>query len=705
MTRVFDSVITKTLFRLKGDIVKQSSVTSIKRHPLFFLALFLTSMVLPACATLQKEDLDRGATTVKNDTFGDGFTTIKYLDQGWTAADSLWFYNTTQGSNMMPYDLFLELEQAGMSDLFRAHENMNRYRYLQQKASPNNPDALPVGWVKDRYQGKNYVGLTCAACHTGQINYQGTGIRIDGGPASADMEGLMIDIVHAMQSTLNDETVRTRFIKNVMARGSYASEAEVLIDLKKYYQRLESYIIVNRSPTQYGYARLDAFGRIYNRVLEHIINERELRELLRDQRIMRDDGMSEEELNKIMEDVDKVLSSEQRDHVVEGLSKVLTKWQLGRLRKELFNPPDAPVSYPFLWDIPQHDYVQWNGIAANAGLGPIGRNAGEVIGVFGTLDWAEADRPTLSTIIGKQTSGNTRVSFDSSVNVHNLRRIESHLHGLQSPKWPEEILGALNKSSALRGEQLFNRYCESCHVEIDRTSSDRRVVAHISRVSDVGTDPKMAENSFKYQGLSGILRNQYLGVGVGDILLDRKAPVAALLTKATLNVVATPDPDKWFVHRWVDWVSNLITAYTYNEIRPSIKHGNYDPDTTANPLASLNSYKARSLNGIWATAPFLHNGSVPTLYDLLLPKKRPNDPLHGEYRPDKFEVGSREFDPIRVGLKSTGYKGFTFDTSFPGNSNTGHEYASGHTAQTNGKILPALTKEQRLDLLEYLKTL
>jgi hypothetical protein len=187
---------------------------------------------------------------------------------------------------------------------------MNRYRYLQQKASPNNPDALPVGWVKDRYQGKNYVGLTCAACHTGQINYQGTGIRIDGGPASADMEGLMIDMVHAMQSTLNDETVRTRFIKNVMARGSYASEAEVLIDLKKYYQRLESYIIVNRSPTQYGYARLDAFGRIYNRVLEHIINERELRELLRDQRIMRDDGMSEEELNKIMEDVDKVLNSD-----------------------------------------------------------------------------------------------------------------------------------------------------------------------------------------------------------------------------------------------------------------------------------------------------------------------------------------------------------------------------------------------------------
>ena len=685
--------------------MKQSSVTSIRRHPLFIPALLLISMVLPACATLSDDDPERGATTVKQDIFGDSFTTIKYLDQGWSPADSLWFYNTTQGSNMMPYDFFLELEQVGMSELFRSHENMNRYRYLQQKTSPNNPDALPVGWVKDDYKGKNYVGLTCAACHTSQINYQGIGIRIDGGPAGADMETLMKDIVHAMQTTLNDEAVRTRFVKNVLARGNYTAETEVLNDLKKYHQRLETYTIVNRSPTRYGYARLDAFGRIYNRVLEHIINERELRELLRDRRIMRDDGMTEEELNSILQDADKVLSSEQRDHIVERLSKVLTKWQLGRLRKELFNPPNAPVSYPFLWDIPQHDYVQWNGLAANAGLGPVGRNTGEVIGVFGTLDWAEAERSTLSTLIGGQTAGNTRVSFDSSVNVHNLRRIESHLWGLRSPQWPEEILGTIDKSSALRGERLFNHYCESCHVRIDRAAADRRVVAHMSRVSDVGTDSQMAVNSFKYQGLSGILRNQYVGVGVGDILLDRQAPVAALLTKATLNVVATPDPDKWFLRRWADWISDLASAFFHNEIKPSIKHGNYDPDTTANPLSSLNSYKARSLNGVWATAPYLHNGSVPTLYDLLLPQKHQGDPQDGEYRPEKFEIGSREFDPDRVGLNSSGYEGFTFDTSFPGNSNAGHEYASGHTAQTTGEILPALTKEQRLDLLEYLKTL
>ena len=664
----------------------------------------ITIAALSACTLIPETDSDRGAATVSQDPFGDNYTSIKYLDQGWNSADSSWFYNTTQGSNLMPYDFFLVLEKEGGGELFRSNENMNFYRYLLRKPTPNNPDGLPVGWVKDDYKGQEHIGLTCAACHTGQVNYNGVGIRIDGGPASADMEQIMIGLAKALQHTRNDEEAKNRFVKNVLARGNYKSEAEVLGDLAKYEQRLTNYTIINRSPTPYGYARLDAFGRIYNRVLEHLINERELRELLHDRRIMRDEGMSEEELDKIMADIDKIPTGDQRDRMFKRLTEKLTKWQLGRLRHALFNPADAPVSYPFLWDIPQHDYVQWNGLAANAGLGPVGRNTGEVIGVFGTLDWNEEKGASISTLIGGQTTA-TKISFDSSVNVHNLRKIESHLWKLQSPQWPEDILGSIDRQRALRGQTLFNEYCASCHANIDRSAPDRRIVASMSRVSDVGTDPVMAENSFSRTGYSGILRNQYVDVGVGSILLDQKAPVAALLTKATLNVVATPDPDKMFFERWSDWIVDIAKAFFHNEIKSSIKQGNYDPDTTAKPLASLNAYKARSLNGIWATAPYLHNGSVPTLYDLLLPAKHDGDPEDGEYRPEKFEVGSREFDPVKVGLKSSGFNGFVFDTSLKGNSNRGHEYTTGRTPQLNGEILKPLTKEERLDLLEYLKTL
>ena len=95
-------------------------------------------------------------------------------------------------------------------------------------------------------------------------------------------------------------------------------------------------------------------------------------------------------------------------------------------------------------------------------------------------------------------------------------------------------------------------------------------------------------------------------------------------------------------------------------------------------MKELEVYKAGPLGGIWATAPFLHNGSVPNLYQLLLPP---------DERVKKFKVGSREFDPVNVGFDFTGGP-FDFDTDLVGNSNKGHVYAT-----------KVLTDEQRWQAL------
>jgi len=96
------------------------------------------------------------------------------------------------------------------------------------------------------------------------------------------------------------------------------------------------------------------------------------------------------------------------------------------------------------------------------------------------------------------------------------------------------------------------------------------------------------------------------------------------------------------------------------------------------------------LKGIWATAPYLHNGSVPTLYDL----------LHPDQRPARFTVGDREFDPAKIGYRGdpnlTGPNVWIYDTTQPGNSNIGH---SGDAFGTN------LPEDQKAALLEYLKKL
>jgi hypothetical protein len=644
-------------------------------------------------------EFQRGAVDkIATDKFGDQFSSVRYLWQGWRPADSMWFYNTTQGSDLLPYDFFMALEKPGTSEFVRSNDNLNYYRYLPQKPTLSNPDALPVGFVKDRYKGKNFLGFTCAACHTGQINYQGIAMRIDGGPAGTDMDSFLHDLAAALWTVRTDQgSIHARFVKNVMDRGHYASEKAVDDDLQKYAQRLGMYNIVNHSETRYGYSRLDAFGRIYNRVLEHLISQDKLKEQLNltVADLVKDGTLTPEDVNSIVPQQKEggVLSDKQRDHLALRLSQQLSlKTQL-KLNQRLYNRPDAPVSYPFLWDIPNHDYVQWNGISANAGLGSIGRNTGEAIGVFGTLDWSEEPGTSLSSLISGQGIKATHISFNSSINVHNLRLIESRLRLLQSPLWPEDILGKIDPDRKARGARLFTTYCEECHTRIKRDDPNRRIVAHMEKLSSIGTDDKMASNAAKYTGWSGIIRNQYVNAGPGDVLLNERAPVASLLTKATLSVVATPENNKNFLERGYQWAYDLIAGFLTNDIKPSLRQGNYDPDTSADPYASLLSYKARPLNGIWATAPYLHNGSVPTLYDLLLPKKGVKDPAKGEYRPDKFQVGSREFDAEKVGLKSSGYDGFTFDTSHRGNSNAGHTYGT------------ELDKEKRLDLLEYLKSL
>ena len=99
-------------------------------------------------------------------------------------------------------------------------------------------------------------------------------------------------------------------------------------------------------------------------------------------------------------------------------------------------------------------------------------------------------------------------------------------------------------------------------------------------------------------------------------------------------------------------------------------------------------YVAVPLDGLWLRGPYLHNGSVPSLADLLEPPDK---------RPAQFWRGYDVIDPARGGFVSDGAEarriGAMFDTSRPGNSNAGHVY---------GTSLPA---ESKRALVEYLKTL
>jgi hypothetical protein len=134
-------------------------------------------------------------------------------------------------------------------------------------------------------------------------------------------------------------------------------------------------------------------------------------------------------------------------------------------------------------------------------------------------------------------------------------------------------------------------------------------------------------------------------------------------------------------------------------------------------------YVTNGLEGLWARAPYLHNGAVPTLYHLLVPSERPA----------KFTRGSISYDPVKVGYQWELEKldasrridptASVFDTAWDSSSNRGHDRnvtidASGNIVRANWDGTPqpgefrvrldwsgSENKGRLADLLEYLKTI
>jgi hypothetical protein len=199
------------------------------------------------------------------------YSHVLFLDQGWSEEDRLLYYNVSQGSAAMSYDIFLNLEVPNSQTLFRADENMARYGLLPQPSDPKyNPDGLPIGVSKTvvndgRWKGE-WVGLGCAACHNGQLEYKGTKIRISGGNADTlDILGFIQGLDDALAATVADPEKFNRLAEKL---GKNDSGKE---GLRRRLQQDAEAIHRYRSrtaltPIVVGPGRMDALGLIHNQV-------------------------------------------------------------------------------------------------------------------------------------------------------------------------------------------------------------------------------------------------------------------------------------------------------------------------------------------------------------------------------------------------------------------------------------------------------
>ena len=322
-------------------------------------------------------------------------------------------------------------------------------------------------------------------------------------------------------------------------------------------------------------------------------------------------------------------------------------------RNELFGsiplngmPSDAPVSFPHVWGMEHTAWLQW-GANTNSVME---RNIGQSLGVGAVFDPATGR---------------------SSVNIENLWRMEQYAYRLHAPAWPD-VFPAVDPDKAERGRLRFKTYCAPCH-QTWQTDGQMRIY-QLFALNKVGTDPSTAINFEKPVKMAD-----------GRVL---PFPYAALELIAKVKHAAYTE--RHLSREDIDRLENR-----------SVRKGPAFEPTFRAPLLDSEKwsdtkgrkvYRSKTLVGIWATAPFLHNGSVPTIFDLLHPAAE---------RPTQFRVGHHEYDPVKLGIETDPSRlspppnamPYELDTRLPGNWNTGHEWW----------FYPSLDDTQRFEIIEFLK--
>ena len=557
-----------------------------------------------------------------------------YINQGssWTADLRQEFYTQDQGARIMPIAWMRTLSLPdGQAFL---HDSLARYGYLPL---PGRQQAdLPVGFTTNGSGADMAVGMTCAACHTRQIDVSGTAYRIDGGPAIVDFQSFLKDLDDAVLAVLDTSASFDAFAKAVLGANASAAEIAVLNkEVAVWSKRYHTLIDRSLPDPSWAPARLDAVSMIFNRLA----------------------GLD--------------IGAPEDDYLIPDNIAVA----------------DAPARYPFLWNAARQDFTQWPGFAANGNdLLGLSRNLGEVYGVFGEFH----PLPQSGLLFNRDFISH------NSANWQGLKALEEWIWDIGAPQWPWE----LDHTLAAQGEIVFNLPteqggCVECH---GKKKGKFRSIYHTTfatPILDVGTDIRECQ-ILKRQVQTGVLNGAKIPL-IGTTL-GEQAEAFDVLAVSVIGAIVQHSlgsyDDKMLdaakaAAQTPDRADDMETLAPFTDLRGAFPTGDNAGLLKSMATDSSCAYEARVLDGIWAAAPYLHNGSVPTLAELL---KSPDQRIASFTPGPSYDIESvgmaadqTVFDQV---IQTTGC-----DDLASGNSRCGHDYG------TN------LSDADKAALLEYLKSI
>jgi hypothetical protein len=574
-----------------------------------------------------------------------------WLDQNVSKEKLSWFYHADQGTRTfgIPHEWFMALEQPALSlvpfvspGMFSDPAYLDRYGFIPDTIIPGKT-ALPIGFA----QGGPMLDPSGAPWRNPSNRQDMTGI------------GLTCAGCHTGRFTYKDTAV--------VIDGGPALTTLFVMKQGMGVALLMTRVVPGR------------FDRFADRILgpDASLDDRATLKYQLDQVLNQ---------YKQVKDLEQAVGSQS---ILEGYGRLDA---LNRIGNQVFsldlNKPEnyagssAPVHYPRIWNTPWFDWVQYNGSI----MQPMVRNAGESLGVSAELNLTDPSKGLFKSSVNVATL----YAMEEMIKGNNPPNARDGFSGLKSPKWPGDILPPIDQKLAAQGAKLYEAHCQGCHrppvtsealYDFNNKSRWRTnqngehvMVMEDIPIDHIGTDPAQAADM--------LARTVALPANLG---INKTSFALALgdLVEKTVNYI---------YDRQVDKDGRPKPPLTEAERR---RMDGYMP----NELRAELAYKVRPLNGVWATPPYLHNASVPTVYALLSPI---------EERPKKFYLGNREYDPVNLGYKTDYLKsGFEFDTSIRGNSNEGHQFRAGYDEKkpVKGVIGPALSPDDRKALIEYLKTL
>ena len=689
-----------------------------------------------------------------------------YLDQGWGTDVSSEgrdiYYYTPQGTSMaqgtshaaVRYNWFVNLEIPFSEERFASPEHMRKYRFIvEPEATEKNPHQLPIGFTKhfNPTIGQDVLDITCSACHSGEIHYtkdnKKYAIRVDGGQAMhafTDMQrGNFAPVLLAsMMYTRLNPWKFDKFAKGVLGEnypnGKDKLKDDLWLSIKGFLAAGQNNPLRGLYPVQEGFGRTDALGRIGNTVFGDHLSTDNYQDGAAPvsfpyvwniwkfdwvqyngsvaQPLARNIGeaLGVGAIIPLLDDNGNPLPKEQRfassvriddlnliEHTLHGLKP--PKWPeniLGQIDlqkaaqgKTLFNQYCQECHGP-------HPASEAKQIAsAPLKKSPLDEWLIEVIDVdhIGT-DSAAADGfmdrrydismtgvtnedivNTLSPLLLRQLNRNVQYRLKEVIryrteNGDSIGRLQEVLEQYPDPNLEETPT-----------------YPKASYQSILSALSELENVPAIDSITEQPKQGYVCYQKCQTEQLVWLAKSGYDTY----MAVPKGWDVKALTEGEGLNLIGLLIKEKFYKDQGLNYQQQMqVQGYGTMDLPQQIR-----------------GYKPRPLAGVWATPPFLHNGSVPSVYEMLIPPKD---------RTPEFYMGSREYDPKHLGYvvktdDNSDGKGFLLDTSIKGNLNIGHAFIADketykkHRADyknnplPKGVIGPLLTDEERFAIIEYLK--